>query len=93
MKHHPEQLGDEIFLGNCADEVYKRIEWKSKRCGQVPYMRDGSLMSKYDAELLKPVFIKRSEVERKISGESSPLYKNILQRMLDRGCIALDTAA
>lgn len=89
MKRHPEQADDEIFLGNHTDANYPQVGWQSKRWGNIAYMVNGAPLSERDARILKPLFIKRSEVEQKISGEGSPLYKNILQRMLDRGHILL----
>ena len=58
MKRHPEQLDDEIFVGNIGNDQLPEIGWESKRAGRTAYDRDGT-----PVPYMMPVFIKRADVE------------------------------
>lgn len=64
MKHHPEQLKGEIYLGNFFYKNLSRIGWNSKRVGSISYDIEGNIIPSFDG--LSPVFIKITEVEEKI---------------------------
>ena len=66
MKHHPEQLADEIYMGNAT--FPNRTDWRTNRYGVVALKPNGERL---DGKVLgltscKPWFIKASEVQAKI---------------------------
>lgn len=66
--HHPEQKEDEIYMGNesTSNFLYHKqpaCVWKSKRLGRQAFYFDGTPIK----DGMRPVFIKRSEVEAAIS--------------------------
>lgn len=64
---HPEQGGDELFIGNSNERAFKNMLWKTKRKGKVPYSiitNEPLLESK-----LFPVFIKKQERHDYIEGK------------------------
>lgn len=64
--HHPEQLDEEIYLGNMTEHDFDRSSWGSKRLGRPIGTRFG-----YGAESYHPVFILASELEDRIRIEES----------------------
>lgn len=87
MKHHSEQGGDEIYLGNSTAEDFIKCGWQTKRQGITAVGADGSPLDAYSAAVLRPVFIKRSEIEAAIEHEDG-YERDVLQRMLDTGRVA-----
>lgn len=88
MNNHPEQLEDEIFIGNDDDDDYERVSWRTKRQGQVSYALDGSIHPHSPGgwkPTIRPIFIKRAEVEQTLLSVSNPSYRAIFQKMLDTG--------
>jgi hypothetical protein len=61
---HPEQLQDEIFMGNATREDVLKSSWRSSRLGNVAYDINGNVVSG-----LFPWFIKREEAEQEIRTE------------------------
>lgn len=58
-KEHPEQRDDEVFLGNCTEDGFNTIGWKTKRLGETAYDVDGNKIS--SVTWLRPAFRKRDE--------------------------------
>lgn len=60
--HHPEQLDDEIYMGNVPSHDFNEIRhessWKTNRYGVISYNS-----SKQPIKYMKPWFIKVGEVE------------------------------
>ncbi len=70
MKHHPEQLEDEIYMGNSTLEDMLKSSWKTSRLGEVALMANGQPIDWRGGRTdLKPWFIKVSEVEQSIENE------------------------
>ena len=69
---HPEQKNDELFLSNWRFGIrflpsINEIEWKTKRIGKIAYDCKGQrLPENYN---LKPIFVKKAEVEEAIKQE------------------------
>lgn len=80
---HPEQRDDEIFLGNYTPEDRKAIGWKLLRCGEFAYRTDGSPYPYQEEHAVKPLFVRRSEVQAAYDVNQSP----DLKAMLDAGSI------
>ena len=95
MKHHPEQLEDEIYMGNSTPDGVAKSSWKTGRLGKIALMRNGKA-SEYFQETFRPWFIKVSEVEASIETER---YENkpwsaerirALQPMVDKRTVFVD---
>lgn len=84
MKHHPEQEDDEIFLGDVTPINYDRTGWKTKRAGGQSYNSDGSINPD---ERVKPLFVKRSEVEQALAEATSPFVRLCYHNLLVNGRI------
>lgn len=83
IKHHPEQLNDEIFMGNFESHSKfdkNRCGWNSLRIGDKAYSTDGSVIS-----YLHPGFIKVQEVNIAIMNTSDEEKRRVWQEMIDRG--------
>ncbi len=92
---HPEQKEDEIFLGNACHADAQKSYWKSSRFGNVAYQLDGKVIPYSESkdyfgvsfDRLRPWFIKKSEVERRIQSlpEERGIYSEAatLQRLLN----------
>jgi len=66
---HPELKEGEVFLINATEEKFLEIEeWKTKRKGAVAYDVYGHVIETYVPGGVYPVFIQRSELERKSAG-------------------------
>lgn len=88
MRHHPEQLEDEIYMGNTSVEDLHRSNWRTSRLGRVPITAFGTRLA---GDRLLPWFIKSEEVAAKIEFERqaakpwSQSRINDLQPMLTSG--------
>jgi hypothetical protein len=74
--NHPEQQADEILWGNVRDDDFRYINWRTKRLGQAASMGGPS------GSQLKPVFIKRHEVEQELSNETDQSLRRHYQTLL-----------
>jgi hypothetical protein len=68
MKHHPEQLDGEIYMGNSLIDCVLKSSWKTIRRGNLALRRDGNPVCDPDPDF-KPWFLKSSEVEAAIDLE------------------------
>ena len=66
MKHHPEQLDDEIYMGNVTTEDVSKSGWGFGRRGGVAHNSDGE---PFASKNLTPWFLKVSEVQARIDRE------------------------
>lgn len=75
MKHHPQQLDSEIYLGETTQDFFNSSQWQTKRFGT----SDGAL---------RPWFVSRKEV-KDMTKESSEHYDTyeaeIFKKMLQLG--------
>ena len=67
---HPEQESDELFLSNWRfgsrfDVSIDELKWKTTRIGKIAYDDEGQILPSD----LKPIFIKKTEVEEAIKQE------------------------
>jgi len=79
MKTHPEQLPEELYLGNARPEDVWRSPWRTSRLGENPLKADGT---PYTYGGLKPWFIQRAEVQAEIEKEkrnAQPWSPDIIQ--------------
>jgi hypothetical protein len=90
MRKHPEQMDNEIYLGNISPCDYGFIDWNTKRQGKTSYAPDGSRLGEHDSALLKPVFINRAEVEAELAAGVTESRRREYQRMLDNGTVFFD---
>ncbi len=74
MKHHPEQLEGEIYMGNARNEDLAKSGWRTSRLGNVALSATGKASNQPSQNPLRPWFIKVSEVEERIG---------VLQGMID----------
>ena len=93
-KHHPEQLEDEVYMGNSSPHGLSRSSWKTSRLGEVVLKANGEPIDWHGGRTeLRPWFIKVSEVERAIAIERlnyepwSAARIRTLQPMIDRRTI------
>jgi len=56
---HPETRRGEVFLANMSAEMYRCLDWKSKRLGRSAYDGDGNEISFADWH---PVFLEKREL-------------------------------
>jgi hypothetical protein len=67
MKHHPEQLENEIYVGNIIEKDLQSISWKYKRLGNVAYNSSGErILNNYGQNKVFPVFFDREETNAKL---------------------------
>lgn len=90
MKHHPEQSISEIYMGNTTKEDFEESRWRTKRMSNPPLNDDGSRMDSGSAEVLRPWFIQRSEVEARMP-MADEIQRREYQRMLSRGRTGIDS--
>ena len=69
MKHHPEQLEGEIYMGNSTPEDAAKSSWRTGRFGTLTLNARGEPCDRFSAEAIKPWFIKVAEVEESIVSE------------------------
>lgn len=69
MKHHPEQLEDEIYMGNCTPRDTARSSWATGRLGKLTLNAKEESCDPFTAQAIKPWFIKLAEVEQAIATE------------------------
>jgi hypothetical protein len=85
VKHHPEQLSNEIFMGNCALSG-PQTGWKTTRLGNFAYNTSGNVLNNS-----KPWFVKKKEVEKCLSElsdyQENDYPKEIYQSMIQCGRI------
>lgn len=85
VKHHPEQLSDEIYMGNTKATDVLRSSWRTSRLGTDALMRDGQPIP-YNETMpvtlqLRPWFIKVAEVQQVIDAELAAGNKDRAQKL------------
>lgn len=92
---HPEQLEDEIYMGNASLGDICKSSWTTSRLGELRLDISGrECDTKNTPASLKPWFIKISEVQNRIDNERATNHSwsqsiiNSLQQMIDNRCIS-----
>lgn len=89
---HPEQQTDEIYMGNThSHNTAPTSTWQTIRLGMKPLKSDGT---PYTGGGLRPWFVQRQEVQRKLAAElrsENPWEARVraLEQLLANGRIAL----
>lgn len=95
MKYHPEQLDDEVYMGNSIGETW-RLSWRTSRLGFVAFDIDSHPIKETQ---LRPWFVKVSEVQAKIDSvrlENRPWSADTiraLQPMVDHRTVFTDRSS
>lgn len=63
--HHPEMVAGEKCIGNYTPREFDRLEYKTKRMGDIAYNRDGIKVTElgFEAGQYMPVFVSTKEYE------------------------------
>lgn len=82
---HPEQSFDEIYLGNEDQQSFETCNWKTKRLGEIPHDANGKPLTGKLADILKPAFVRRSEIEAALLNAREDEAREVYRNMLENG--------